>query len=85
MDKFSVWMRPLGTSCRVRVDGKKNTDWLLDRLSHAFAFKSCEPVTEDHCSSSCSFRVMYTSQMSRLAFDRLMASIPEVALMPEPA
>jgi hypothetical protein len=85
MGRICVWIRPLGASCRVRVDSKKNADWLLDRLSRSFAFKTCEPVSEDDRSSCCSFRILYTSVMSRLTLDRLMASIPEVQLMSDPA
>lgn len=85
MDKFRVWIRPLGSTCRVRVDGRKNTDWLLSRLSRSFAFKSCEPVYEDYGSSCYTFRVPYTSDMPRQKLDRLMASIPEVTLMLDPA
>jgi hypothetical protein len=85
MDRFRVWVRPLGSSCRVRVDGRKNADWLLGRLSRSFAFKSCEPVANEDLSSCCTFRIMYTSQMSRPTFDRLITSIPEVALMSDPA
>jgi len=85
MDRFRVWVCPLVNSCRVRVEGKQNADWLLSRLSHSFAFKTCEPISADDSSLCCSFRIMYTSLMPRLTFDRLIASIPEVALMSEPA
>ncbi len=85
MNRICVWLRPLGRSCRVRVDSKKSADWLLDRLSRSFAFKTCEPVSGDDRSSSCSFSILYTSEMSRRAFDRLMASIPEVEVMYDPA
>lgn len=85
MEMIRVWIRPLGFSCRVRVDSKMNANWLLDRLSRSFAFKTCEPLSEEDHSACCSFRVLYTSVMPRLAFDRLMASIPEVTLMSDPA
>jgi hypothetical protein len=85
MDKFRVWIRPLGSSCRIRVDGRQNADWLVSRLSRSFAFKSCEPMSEDGGSSNCTFRVPYTSDMPRQKLDRLMASIPEVTLMSDPA
>lgn len=85
MNKFRVWVRPLGGCCRLRVDGRQNAEWLVQRLSRSFAFKSCEPMNVDIATSSCMFRVMYTSDMSRSRFDRLMASIPEVTLMSDPA
>ncbi len=85
MNKFRVWIRPLGSCCRLRVDGCQNAEWLLARLSRSFAFKSCEPMNVDIATSSCTFQVLYTSDMSRTRFDRLMASIPEVTVMSDPA
>lgn len=85
VNTFRVWIRPLGSACRVRVDGIKNTGWLLDRLGQAFVFKTSEPVSEDEASSCCNFRVAYSSQMSRRGLERLLAAIPEVNLMLDPA
>jgi hypothetical protein len=69
----------------VRVDGIKNTGWLLTRLAQAFVFKTSEPVNEAEASSCYTFRVAYTSQISRRGFERLLGAIPEVKLMLEPA
>ncbi len=85
MNTFRVWIRPLGSNCRVRVDGIKNTGWLLDRLGRAFVFKTSEPVNEDEASSCYTFRVAYNSQVSPRGFERLLAAIPEVNLMMDPA
>jgi hypothetical protein len=85
MNPFHVWLRPVGGACKVRVDGTRNAKWLLDRLSRSFIFKSCEPLSEEQGSSCCSFRVAYNSQVSRPAFERLLAAIPEVKLMLDPA
>jgi hypothetical protein len=85
MNPFHVWVLPLITACRVRVDGIENAAWLLNRLSHSFVFKSSEPMTEEQDSSCCSFRVQYDSQMSGPKFAKLLAAIPEVNLMVEPA
>jgi hypothetical protein len=85
VNTFSVWTRPLGSACRVRVDGVKNTQWLLKRLARSFVFKASEPLQEDEGSSCCTFRVLYSSQMSRSTFERLLADIPEVTLMLDPA
>ena len=38
MNVFRVWVRPLGGNCRVRVDGIRNAQWLLNRLGHSFVF-----------------------------------------------
>jgi hypothetical protein len=85
MNAFHVWIRPLGHICGVRVDGIKNAEWLLKRLGQSFVFKSCEPVREEHGSSCCSFRVMYSSQMSHPLFRRLLAAMPEINLVVESA
>jgi hypothetical protein len=85
MNTFRVWIRPLGTVCRVRVEGVGNTEWLLDRLSESFVFKTSEPLTDVNGTSQRTFRVAYRPQMSRRTFEKLLAAIPEVSLMTDPA
>ncbi|MBN2293603.1 MAG: hypothetical protein JXM70_14330 [Pirellulales bacterium] len=85
MNAFSVWIRPLGGNCRVRVDGIKNAQWLIDRLAKSFVFKTSEPMDKDRGSLSCTFRVAYSSQISHRGLEKLLAAIPEVNLMMEPA
>ena len=85
MNSFHVWIRPLGNTCRVRVAGAKNAQWLLARLGRGFAFKTAEPMNEEDDSSCCTFRVAYGPQMSRRGLETLLAGIPEVDLMTEPA
>lgn len=85
MKTFRVWIRPLPNTCRVRVEGNHNVQWLLNRLSQSFVFKSCEPVNEEIENACSSFQVQYTSQISRSGFQKILAGIPEVALMQEPA
>lgn len=85
MNAFRVWIRPLGGVCRVRVDGLRNAQWLLTRLSHSFVFKSAAPLDDDIATACSSFQVPYNSQVSRSTLERLLAAIPEVNLMREPA
>lgn len=85
MEQFRVWIRPLGTCCRVRVEGKTNGVWLQEQLRQAFSLETCEPPHAEDAASCVNFRVRYTSALSRAGFDQLMASIPEVTLMSEPA
>ena len=85
MNTFRVWLRPLGNTFRVRVDGLKNAQWLLDRLGRSFVFKTADPISEDKGSSCCTFRLAYDSQMSPRGFERLVAAIPEVQMMTDPA
>ena len=85
MNAFRVWIRSLGNASRVRVEGDENARWLLGRLSQSFVFKSSEPVRAARDPSCCTFRVPYGSQVSRDRVERLLATIPEVTLMTEPA
>ncbi len=81
MNAFPVWLRPLGSNFRLRVDGGRNALWLLNRLGHSFVFKTADPINEEQGSSCCTFRVAYSSKMSRRGLERLLAAIPEVKLM----
>jgi hypothetical protein len=85
MNAFRVWIRPLVSVCRVRVEGSRNAQWLLNRLSQSFVFKSSEPLDDDMATACSSFQVQYSSQMSGPRFAKLLATIPEVNLMSEPA
>ena len=85
MNAFRVWINPRDSACRVRVDGILNARWLLNRISQSFVFKSSEPMDEDVATAFTSFQVKYSSQMSSSGFTKLLAAIPEVNLMLEPA
>jgi hypothetical protein len=85
MNAFRVWIRPSGGNYRVRVDDIRNAQWLLNRLGHSFLFKTADPMNEEDGSSCCSFHVAYSSQTSRRGLARLLAAIPEVELMTDPA
>jgi hypothetical protein len=85
MNTFRVWIRPLYKVCRLRVDGIKNAMWLLTRLSQSFVFKSSEPIEDDEGVSWSTFHVPYNSHMSHFQFERLLAGIPQVQLMSDPA
>jgi hypothetical protein len=85
MSLFHVWIRPLSNACRVRVDGMLNARWLLNRLSESFVFKNSEPLDDNTKTACSSFQVQYSSEMSGPKFAKLLAGIPEVYLMLEPA
>lgn len=84
MNTFRVWIRRLGSACRVRVDGRENAMWLLGRLGQSHAFNSREPIRDDEASFRSTFQVPYTSDMPCSAFEELLAAIPEVEVMPDP-
>ncbi len=81
MNKFRVWLRPLGASCKVRVDGTKNARWLLNRLSQSFVFNTSQGINDEEVPSCSIFHVQYNSQMSLSQFQRVLAAIREVKLM----
>ena len=81
MNKFSVWVRPSGSKCRLRVDGLGNARWLLDRLGRSFVFKTADPMNEEDGTSCCTFQVAYNYQMSPRRLEKLLGGIPEVRLM----
>jgi len=85
MNIFRVWIRPLGEGCRVKVDGLQNARWLLNRLSQSFVFESSESIIDDQASSCSTFRVPYSPRNPRSKFEKLLAAIPEVKLMLDPA
>ena len=85
MNAFRVWVRPMVSVCKVRVDGIRNAKWLVNRLSQSFVFKSSEPMDDDLATACSSFQVQYNSQVSRSTFEKLLAAIPEVNVMLEPA
>ena len=68
---------------RTFADVVSDAMWLLTRLSRSFVFKSSEPMTDDENAFSSTFHVPYGSQVSHFKFERLLAGIPQVQLMPE--
>ncbi len=80
MKAFNVWVSAKGDACRVRVDGLKNTHWLLDRLSRLFVFKTSESLRKEADSASFSFSIIHSFQMNQPRFERLLVSIPEAHL-----
>ena len=83
MEPFRVRVRLSGNDCQFRVEGMKNTLWLLHRLSQSSVFKTSEGVHEEPGSRSCTFRIAYSSHTPRLALEALLGSIPEVSVVPE--
>ena len=85
MDSFHVWLSPLGATCQVRVDGSENATWLLNRLRQSFIFESSEPVSDEDGSSCCTFGVAYCSPACYRTLEGLLAAIPQVKVMLDPA
>ena len=85
MAGFRVWIRPLGNCCRMRVEGRENAEWLLNRLSPFLVTRTSESIRGEDGSNCCRFSVASAPVQSCPTFDLLLASIPEVNLMWEPA
>jgi hypothetical protein len=66
------------------VDGRDNAQRLLNCLSQSFVFKTFDPMRDEE-GTCCSFLVPYNPPLSRSSFVKMLAAIPEVHLMPEPA
>jgi hypothetical protein len=85
MRSYRVWIRPEGDFCHVRVDGTQNAQRLLSCLSEAFVFRTFDPMTVEDGSSCCRFLVPYNPPLSRSSFVKLLAAMPDVRLMSDPA
>ena len=84
MDVFKVCVRPLGQRCRVRVQGVKNAEWLLERPGQSFAVNNAEPCHETLEPDIFTFEVPCQAPESRNHLQRALSSIPEVQLMIRP-
>jgi hypothetical protein len=85
MKQFRIWIRPLGRVCRVRVEGRYNVAVVLQFLSKSFVFKTCEPVTDSPNGEMSTFLVPCISTTFPGQLGKLMANIPGVQVMNEPA
>lgn len=84
MDTFDVWVRPLGESCRLRVSGTRNAEWLLETLSESFSMGNAEPCHKDHEADICTFEMPCQAPQSCSQLEKALASLPEVRLMMRP-
>lgn len=68
----------------LRVIDLEKTEWLLDRLSDFFVFKTCEPLRDASNPSAFTFCVAHNSQMSASRIERILARISEVEMIVDP-
>ncbi len=83
MSPFHVWLRPLGNSCRVRVDGIGNTRWVLDHLERHPAIRAIGSLDVMVDDTVCSFCIPFHSTLSSQTFDRMIREVPEAQVMLE--
>lgn len=84
MNAFQVWLRPLGESCRIRVNGVRNAEWLQERLGQSFTVDNAEPCHETLEPDIFTFEVPCDARQSRNRLEKALSSIPEVKLMMRP-
>lgn len=85
---FRVWLRPLGTLCRIRVEGIDKARWLLDRLKQAFNPDEPSIAIRENDNGFCTFNIASgqlrgNSETSR-DMESLLRSLPQVRLMDAP-
>lgn len=78
---FRVWIRPSDYEFSVCVDGMENARWLIEKLGHAFVFRSAQPIYQESNSTLCSFQVPCNAQLSFSKFQNLLAAMPQVTLL----
>jgi len=77
-----VWIRPMGPSCKISVDGTNNAEWLIQRLTD-HGFESTEPVHSSDESHS-TFRCLTKNDTETDSLERLLVNWPEVSLQLSP-
>jgi hypothetical protein len=85
---FRVWLRPLGATCRLRVEDPARASWLLDRLSRDLKLEQNDVIVRGGGTDVCTFHI--ACRQSRNNSDnsqdveKLLRSLPQVQLMDEP-
>ena len=83
MNRLQVWLRPLGSSYRVKVAGSDNAKWLCRRLQEQDV-ECMQPET----TKGRAFYMVVAKVPSPIAHSKLpeiVSGMPEVQLMLEPA
>ena len=83
MNRFQVWLRPVGNATKVRVDGKGNADWLREQLLHAGA--GCGIGLYVAGTAFVTFLAYHTPHVDSIKLRHIVSTLPEVELMLEPA
>lgn len=83
MNRFQVWLRPIGNATKVRVEGQKNAEWLREQLLDAGA--GCgisQPVNGTTCAA---FLAYHTPEVDAFKLRHILTALPTVKLMLDPA
>ena len=83
MEQFKVWLRPMGNSCKVKVDGSQNAEWLRGKLmAKALECSDAEQLAGTSCYV---FVATFKSQITEFEFRTLILHMSEAQLMLDPA
>ncbi len=78
---MKVWMRPMGTGCKIRVDSRDDANMLGARLTDQGA--TCTDPVSVAGTFGCVFYISKPTEPSQV--QGLLKAIPEVELMLDPA
>ena len=76
---FKVWLRPTGSTCKIRVEGSEQAEWLRNKLGEQGI--ECAKPRQASGTDFCNLHATYKSEMSHEQFQKLIATMPEVELM----
>lgn len=83
-DTIRVWVRSLGNSCRIRVEGLENTKSLVERLAQSPLMAGLESVDIEPHGSTATFHLPHSARWTLADLETEIAQIPGVRLMNEP-
>lgn len=79
-----VWVRALGQSCRVRLEGVEQAQWVLAQLEKKKALEGVVEVEIRTTANGCLFEVPNASKGALATLEAALGAIPEVELMLSP-
>lgn len=85
MRPFRVWLRPLGEACRIRVEGRDNAVWLRERVMTSLNVECQESTGGQDSHDVGTLVVRCELPGTQIELDRLLARIPELEVMCQPA
>lgn len=79
-----VWIRTLGTSCRVRLQSQEKARWVLAQLHERNALAGLTEVEICSTESGCQFQIPNATQRTLATLEVALDQIPGVELMLSP-
>ena len=83
MNRFQVWLRPIGSATKVRVDGQRNAESLREQLLQAGV--GCGLGLQAEGIVFVTFLVYHTPRVDAPKLRHVMSKLPKVELMLDPA